>query len=112
MRDIQRISHLASRALRIALVDQPLNVVGCNSLGQAMLDQSGMHQTGYHRIATDSLLRIRDGGRSREGQNAELSGRVGYVGSTRIHAQGGDRSKIDDRALALLFHYRKNVLAA
>ena len=40
VRDIHRISHFAGRALRVALIDQPLQVVGGDRLGQPMLDRA------------------------------------------------------------------------
>ena len=111
-RDARALIDGGYRLKRVAPVDQSLQIIGANRLGEPVLDKCGVHQARNHGVTADALSRVGDGCRLCKSKQPELGCRISDVGTIGAHAQAGNRGDVDDRSLALALHHWDCVFAA
>ena len=94
--DIPGIAHFTGRALRVTPVDQSLQIIAANRLGEPALDESGVHQARNHGVTADALSCVGDSCRLCKSKQPELSCGIGDVGTVGVYAQPGNRGNVDE----------------
>src|SRR5712691_475100 len=99
------------RHLRVAHAPHLLDVGGAVGAREAecLLDHRRLHQAGQDRVHADAFLCVFDRGGAGEMAQRRLGGVIARIRQAGI-ADRRDRGDVDDRAAALRFHHRDDVL--
>src|SRR5712691_13316130 len=109
--DVPGLAAEPHRHLRVAHPPHLLDVGGAVGAREAerLLDHRRLHQSGQDRVHADAFLCVFDRGGAGEMAQRRLGGVIARIRQAGM-ADRRDRGDVDDRATALRFHHRDDVL--